>query len=63
MAMVSDALLIQRLNACDESVLEDIRSIYGNLCFQMAFRILENREDAEECVNDMLLSVWDSIPP
>jgi RNA polymerase sigma-70 factor (ECF subfamily) len=63
MAMVSDALLIQRLNARDESVLEDIRSMYGNLCFQMAFRILENREDAEECVNDMLLSVWDSIPP
>ena len=61
--MVSDALLIQRLNARDESVLQDIRSMYGNICFQMAFRILENREDAEECVNDMLMSVWNSIPP
>lgn len=61
--MVSDDSIIKRLNSRDESALQDIRTIYGDLCFQMAYRILENREDAEECVNDMLLSVWDSIPP
>jgi RNA polymerase sigma-70 factor (ECF subfamily) len=61
--MVSDNSIIKRLHSRDETVLQDIRSIYGELCWQMAFRILENREDAEECVNDMLLSVWDSIPP
>ena len=61
--MVSDEAIIKRLHSRDETVLQDIRSIYGELCWQMAFRILENREDAEECVNDMLLSVWDSIPP
>jgi RNA polymerase sigma-70 factor (ECF subfamily) len=61
--MVSDDSIIKRLHGRDESALQDIRRLYGNLCFQMAFRILENREDAEECVNDMLLAVWDSIPP
>ena len=61
--MVSDDSIIRRLNSRDESALQDIRRLYGDLCFQMAFRILENREDAEECVNDMLLDVWDSIPP
>ncbi len=61
--MVSDDSIITRLNERDESALQDIRRLYGNLCYQMAYRILENREDAEECVNDMLLAVWKSIPP
>lgn len=61
--MVSEDSIIRRLHSRDESALQDIRSLYGELCHQMAYRILENREDAEECVNDMLLSVWESIPP
>ena len=61
--MVSDDSIIKRLHSRDESALQDIRSLYGNLCYQIAFRILENHEDAEECVNDILLAVWDSIPP
>lgn len=60
--MVSDDSIIKRLNSRDESALQDIHRLYGGICYQMAFRILENHEDAEECVNDMLLDVWDSIP-
>ncbi len=61
--MVSDESIISRLHERDESALQDIRRLYGELCCQMAYRILENRQDAEECVNDMLLAVWNSIPP
>ena len=61
--MVSDDSIIKRLNSRDESALQDIRRLYGGICYQMAFRILENHEDAEECVNDMLMDVWDSSPP
>ena len=61
--MVDDDSIIRRLHARDESALDDIRRLYGSLCCQMAYRILENREDAEECVDDMLLAVWNSIPP
>jgi RNA polymerase sigma-70 factor (ECF subfamily) len=61
--MVSDDSIIKRLNARDESALHDIRRLYGGMCYQLAFRMLESHEDAEECVNDMLLSVWGSIPP
>ena len=61
--MVSDDSIIKQLNCRDENALQDIRNKYGKLCYQMAYRILENREDSDECVNDMLLSVWDSIPP
>lgn len=28
-----------------------------------AYNILENQEDAEECVNDSYLIVWNSVPP
>ena len=61
--MVSDDSIIKRLHQRDESALQDIRKLYGSICYQMAFRILDSHEDAEECVNDMLLGVWDSIPP
>ena len=36
---------------------------YGGLCFHIALNILGDQQDAEECVNDSYLGVWDSIPP
>lgn len=36
---------------------------YGGSCTGIAMNILRNREDAEQCVNDVYLKVWDSIPP
>ena len=36
---------------------------YGNYCYSIAFSILHNAEDAEECENDAYLAAWNSIPP
>ena len=36
---------------------------YGGLCTRVAQNILGNPADAEECVNDAYLKVWESIPP
>lgn len=36
---------------------------YGNYCYSIAFSILHNAEDAEECVNDAYLAAWNSSPP
>ena len=36
---------------------------YGPLLFSRAERLLESRQDAEECVNDTLLALWNTIPP
>ena len=33
------------------------------LCQSLSRRILDNEEDAKECVNDTWLGVWNSIPP
>ena len=36
---------------------------YGAYCHSISFNILNNHEDAEECVNDTYLNVWNAIPP
>ncbi len=61
--MHDDRQIIALLQKRDEQALKIIKEQYGIMCFQTAYRITGNREDAEECVNDMLVAVWDSIPP
>ena len=36
---------------------------YGPYCRAIALGILAMREDAEECVNDTYLGLWNAIPP
>lgn len=36
---------------------------YGSYCHTIAYNILHNNEDAEECSNDTYLGAWNSIPP
>lgn len=46
----------------DDAISETARK-YGAYCFAVANRILQNPEDAEECVNDTWLHAWNAIPP
>ena len=36
---------------------------YGKYCRKIAFSIVTNKEDMEECVNDTYLQTWNSLPP
>lgn len=36
---------------------------YGKLCRSVAFNILRDLEDTEECVNDTWLRAWNAMPP
>ena len=47
----------------DEQAISICEQKFGRLCRTVAFRILGDRQDAEECANDVLLKLWDSIPP
>lgn len=47
----------------DESAIATLRDKYGKACRRIAMSILADERDAEECVNDALLSLWNSIPP
>ena len=47
----------------DEEAIRETDQSYGVKLNRLALRILNNREDAEECVNDTYLKAWDTIPP
>ncbi len=36
---------------------------YAAYCYAVAWNILSNAEDAEECVNDTWLGAWNAMPP
>lgn len=46
----------------EQAIVETDRK-YGPLCFQIAYSILNNREDSEESVSDTYLEAWNTIPP
>src|SRR3954467_11149295 len=52
-----DDLLLARLQAGDESALRDLAEAYGSKIFQLAFRYVRNKEDAEEITQDVLFKV------
>ena len=47
----------------DESAINETKIQYGNYCYSIAYGILKNNEDAQECENDTYLEAWNSIPP
>lgn len=52
-------LLLQR----SEKAIELLQDKYDKLCYSTARRILPDPRDAEECVSDAVLRVWNTIPP
>lgn len=47
----------------NEAAISEISAKYGAYCHKITLNVLSNNEDAEECVNDTWLRVWNSIPP
>ncbi|MBO4879764.1 MAG: RNA polymerase sigma factor [Clostridia bacterium] len=60
---MEDERLIRLYLERDEAALEETARKYGNYLHSIAFGILRDAADAEECVNDALLRAWESIPP
>lgn len=56
-----DELLLARLQAGDESALRDLAEAYGSKIYQLAFRYLRNKEDAEEVTQDVLFKVYRKV--
>ena len=53
----ADDDLLARLQRGDERALSDVAETYGSKIYQLAFRYLRNKEDAEEVMQDVLLKV------
>ena len=56
-----DQELLTQLRSGDEQALTELSRIYGGKIFQLSYRYLKNREDAEELAQDVLYKVYRSI--
>ena len=57
----TDEELLERLRAGDENAIRDVAEAYGSKIYQLAFRYLRNKEDAEEVAQDVLYKVHRKI--
>ena len=60
---MTDKRIIKLFTDRDEDALSAVMNKYGNFCLAIAKDNMSTTEEAEECVNDALLSLWNSIPP
>lgn len=63
MIQVSEEELIDMFFERSEEALKEMEIKYGKICLKTSYNILGNLSDAEECVNDSYLGVWNAIPP
>ncbi len=60
---MTDEEIISLLEKRDDKGLSELSGKFRRLILKIARNILGSQTDAEECLNDTLLAVWDAIPP
>lgn len=60
---MEDSKIIELFFERSEQAIIELSKKYEKLCKRVAGNITGNELDAEECVNDAFIGVWNSIPP
>lgn len=60
---MDDGKIIELYWARSEQAISETSNKYGKYCYYIAYGILQNDADSEECVNDTYLRAWNAIPP
>ncbi len=60
---LTDEALVELYFARSEEAVRATRERYGPYCRAIALGILGSEEDAEECLADVWLRAWNSLPP
>ena len=60
---MDDNKIIELYFARDECAIEETRVSYGRLLLSIAWNILGDPADSEECESETYLRAWNSIPP
>lgn len=60
---MNDERIIELFFERSEQAIKELDGKYGRTCHKVSYNILNNRQDAEECVNDAYLGTWNAIPP
>ena len=61
--MIDDEKIIEMFFQRSEQGIRELDVKYGNICRNLSYNIVNNRQDAEECVNDAYLGAWNAISP
>ena len=61
--LAADEAIVELYWERDERAIEETDRKYGAYLMTVAYRILQSREDSEECLNDTYLKTWNAIPP
>ncbi len=61
--MIEDKEIIALFFARSERAVQELDKKYGGRCHKLSRGITGNISDAEECINDAYLGVWNKIPP
>lgn len=60
---MEDKRIVELYFARDEQALTETRQKYSRYLHRVAHNVLQNEQDAEECVSDTYLRAWNAIPP
>lgn len=60
---LDDRKIIELFFERSEQAIIELSNKYGSVCSKVAFNILNNTQDTEECVNNAYLGTWNTIPP
>ena len=60
---MEDQAIVTLFRERNEDAIVEAKKRYRDYCTYIAYNVLHDKQDAEECLNDMLLAAWNSIPP
>ena len=60
---MEDRAIIELFFQREPQAIEEVQAKYGDFCQRTAMNLLQQKEDAEECVNDTWQAAWQRIPP
>lgn len=60
---MEDRQIVQLLFARAENAISELSTRFGKQLYRIAYNILGNPSDAEECTNDTYFALWNAIPP
>ena len=60
---MEDQLIIELFFERSEDAIRELSLKYEKMCRRLANKFLHNEQDIEECINDVYLAIWNTIPP
>lgn len=60
---MEDEKIIELFFNRSEQAIQELDMKYGKICHELSYNIVNDRQDAGECVNDAYLGMWNAIPP